>query len=97
MKRKYHIQMKTQLGIRNGFLEIEIENQTVNGYIHILNHLQSFQGTIDQYGQCTINGWLVTLLNHIPYTATGTISSQSLSLCLKCNQYEIPVNGFLEA
>lgn len=82
LKRKYHILMHTPIGDRAGTLEIQIDRDKVNGYLNVLKHAEPFEGWIDENGYCHIKGKLITLMNTIPYTATGQILPESLTLSL---------------
>lgn len=93
LRRKYHIQMQTPLGSRAGTLEVQIDEDKVRGYLNVLKNLNPFEGTIDENGYCSIRGTLVTLMSSIPYTATGQITPNSLSLSLKGGRNLIPITG----
>lgn len=93
LKRKYHIHMRTPLGDRAGTLEVQIEKGRVRGYLEVLKHLEPFEGSIDESGQCRISGTLVTLMRTIPYTATGRITAEALQLSLQGGRDRFPVTG----
>ncbi|MGM9521756.1 MAG: hypothetical protein ACI3VB_04680 [Oscillospiraceae bacterium] len=93
LRRKYIIQMRTPLGNRSGTLEVQIEKDTVKGYLDVLKHSEPFEGCIDEDGHCCISGKLITLMNIIPYTATGRITLDSLDLSLKGGRNIFSVTG----
>lgn len=92
-RRKYSILMHTPIGGRAGTLEIQIERNKVRGYLDVLKHSEPFEGNIDENGNCCISGRLITLMNVIPYTATGQIAQDSLDLFLKGGQNVFYVTG----
>lgn len=81
-RRKYQVQMETPLGRRAGMMEVEIENHVVTGYLDVLSHAEPIAGSIQEGGRCCLTGRLITLLNVIPYTATGQITMDSVELLL---------------
>ena len=92
-RRNYQIQMQAPLGSRSGTLEVQIEKNRIRGYLNVLKHLEPFEGNIDENGYCSISGMLVTLMNTIPYTATGQITPESLELSLKGGTNLFSVTG----
>lgn len=92
-KRSYHIQMHTPLGRRAGTLEVQIEKNKVRGYMNVLAHREPFEGSIDENGNCSFSGTLVTLMSTIPYTASGQITPELLELSLKGGQNLFPITG----
>ncbi len=80
--RSYNIQMDTQIGPRYGRITVTNESNKLNGTIEILEHIEPFEGIIDNEGKCEISGRIVTLTRTILYTARGTITPNALSLLL---------------
>ena len=76
----YDILLSTSLGKKQGELSTQIENGKIRGYLSLLGHTEPINGEIDENGNCTLAGKLVTLLNTIPFTASGTIRNNSLRL-----------------
>ncbi|MGN0203534.1 MAG: hypothetical protein ACI4BB_03250 [Coprococcus sp.] len=93
LKRKYQIVMQTPIGGRAGTLEIQIEQNTISGYMNLLKRSEPFEGSIDENGYCSIRGKLITLMNTIPYTATGQITMDSLDLSLQGGRNRFSVKG----
>ncbi len=95
LERKYRILMQTPIGDRAGTLEVQIEQNKIHGYLDMLNHSEPFVGSIDEEGCCCIRGRLITLMNTIPYTASGHITPDSLHLLLKGGRHLFPITGVL--
>ncbi|MGN1191391.1 MAG: hypothetical protein ACI4S0_01860 [Dorea sp.] len=93
LKRKYNILMETPIGDRPGTMEVQIEYGQVNGCLNVLEHSETFEGEIDEQGNCCISGKIITLLNTIPYTATGRIETDTLELALKGKKNIFNITG----
>lgn len=93
VRRTYRIQMQTPLGSRAGTMEVQIEEPRLWGNLNVLKHVEPFEGTIDASGACRIRGTLVTLMSSIPYTASGQLTPDSLSLFLEGGRNLFPVTG----
>ena len=92
-KNKYSICMKTPLGLRLGTMSIVTEQHKVSGYLDVLQRSEPFSGEIDGNGNLRISGKIVTLMQTIPYVATGKMSAHSLNLILRGEQGEFEING----
>lgn len=90
---KYNISMKTKLGQKNGTVELFIKNGSITGFLNILGKRNSFEGTITNDGNCTMNGNIVTLVQSIPYTATGYADNEKIDITLKCKKYNFHIYG----
>lgn len=83
LRNTYRVQMETPLGEKTGTLFAEKNGNTLNGWLDILRHRESFEGTIDEAGNCRISGVFITLIRRVPYVAAGQISAASISLKVK--------------
>lgn len=90
---KYNIRMETPLGLRLGTMSFVTEQYKVSGYLDVLQHSEPFSGEIDGNGNLKISGKIVTLVQTIPYVATGKMSVHSLYLILRGGQSEFEING----
>lgn len=90
---EYDICMKTSMGSRYGKMRVVMEQSKLIGLIDVLKQPEAFTGEIDENGNCTIYGKLVTLMQTIPYVATGKISADSIFLILQGGQSTFEING----
>ena len=79
----FDVILHTAIGKRIGSVSIEIIEDMIRGELRILNHTEHLTGTVDQNGNCSLNGFLHTLSREIPFIATGNISEDTLKLTLK--------------
>lgn len=90
---KYNIRMETPLGLRLGTMSFVTAQYKVSGYLDVLQRSEPFSGEIDRNGNLKISGRIVTLMQTIPYVATGKMSAHSLYLILRGEQGEFEING----
>lgn len=76
-------------------LEVQIERDRATGRLEILKHREPFDGSVDADGYCRITGRLVTLMQTIPYTATGRMMPDSLSLRLEGGRNIFRITGVI--
>lgn len=95
--RIYNIEMDTPIGLRYGTMTLCSTGNKVNGTLALLEHSEPFNGTVDENGNCTIYGRLVTLMRTIHYTANGKISEKGIELLLHGEQNNFKVRGTLSA
>lgn len=89
----YDIVMKTPVGLRYGTITLYMLGSQVYGTLDLLGHSESFSGTVDSEGNCTIYGCLVTLMRTISYTAVGKLSQKSIALLLKGERNIFEITG----
>lgn len=89
----YKIELQTPLGKRKGTLFTETDGQKLDGWLDILKHREPFEGNVNEDGTCKISGELVTLMNRMPYAATGQISGSVIHLNLKCGRNMFELTG----
>ena len=81
-ERLYAIEMQTPMGIKHGSIRVKTEEETMNGYLTMLNHSTPFSGSIDGEGYCRFTGSIVTLMRTICYEASGKMEDDSISLAI---------------
>ncbi|MGN1405722.1 MAG: hypothetical protein ACI4WM_05590 [Erysipelotrichaceae bacterium] len=91
--KKYEIMMHTPIGKRYGDIRINIDKEKIKGYITLLSHCEPVNGSIDENGKCILVGRIVTLMNVIPFTATGEIEEDRLFLSLKGRHNSFQIEG----
>ena len=79
----YDITLKTPLGRRYGTMCVKIAREQMSGSMTLLNHEEPFCGTVDEKGNCSIEGRLVSLLRGIPFRGQGRIDRDSVHLLLR--------------
>lgn len=92
---EYQIQMYTQLGVRKGTMQLQMNHGQINGTMTILKQTEPLQGTMDENGVCHLSGRLVTLLNTIPFTAEGRITDKELELTLTGGTNRFRITGIV--
>ena len=89
----YNVCMKTPIGIRVGTLCLASLTGVLTGNLNLLNRAVPVSGEADEHGNCRMSGSLITLMQTIPFTANGTISSHAVSLLLRSEQGEFELTG----
>lgn len=97
LRRKYCILMKTPMGDRKRTMDVQIEQNKATGHLDILKHAEPFDGSVDANGYCRITGKLVTLMQTIPYTATGRMLPDSLHLSLQGGRNTFHITGIISS
>lgn len=92
-KQSYHIVMKTPIGERYGTMTALWENELLDGVMEILGHTEAFHGTVDEDGNCRIEGQLISLKRIIPFMAMGQISTTMLQLSLRGDRNIFEITG----
>lgn len=93
MKKKYDIVMKTPIGARYGTMVLNCENNHLFGEINLLKASQPFDGFIDENGNCSFCGTLISLVRTIHYKAVGRISENAIELKLSGERNQFNVSG----
>jgi len=94
-KTTYNIALRTPIGVRKGTMDVQIHGETASGMMHILNRSEPFLGRIDESGECTLSGKLVTLMRTIPYRANGKITGDNIELSLTGGKETFRLTGEL--
>lgn len=92
----YNVTLTTPVGIRYGYLELNVEQDLISGWLDILNHKSQISGQILKNGTCKLTGTLISLMQNFNYTATGCFNTHSIELLLmgnKNNQYILTGNA----
>ena len=82
-KYNYNVVLDTELGKRNGTMQILINGKKVNGFLNLLKHTEPLYGNIIKDGSCRLHGKIVTAIKEAAYIATGHISAEELLLNFK--------------
>lgn len=89
----YAITMKTPLGDRRGQLSLDCEQGLCQGMMTLLGTRTSIHGTLDENGRCELKGMLCTLLRALPYTASGMLGQDRLTLMLQAGNHSYAIDG----
>ncbi|MGN0151125.1 MAG: hypothetical protein ACI39Q_01515 [Wujia sp.] len=92
-EQRYKVSMKTPLGDKKGTLTAVIAENTLTGYLDILGHKETFEGTIDLTGNCMFNGSFTTLIKNVPFVASGKITDLSVDLQVKGGRNVFELTG----
>ena len=91
----YDVFLNTPLGKKYGELSACIENGKLMGFLSLLGHTESIEGTVDEDGNCAIKGKFITLLNTIYFTADGMIKRGVLDLNIRSDSNTYEMKGTL--
>ncbi|MGN0753728.1 MAG: hypothetical protein ACI4ME_04645 [Aristaeellaceae bacterium] len=93
MTRRYKIVMHTPLGARYGTIALHADRSRLFGELELLKRSQPFDGTIDENGNCSFCGTLVSLVRTIRYRAIGQITDSAIELKLSGDRNEYHITG----
>ena len=89
----YSIVMKTPLGKKYGTLTASVSGTLLHGWLDVLEHRESFEGTIDDVGNCRITGTLITLLRTVSFVATGRLTASDVNLRMQDGRNIFELSG----
>ncbi|MGN0327059.1 MAG: hypothetical protein ACI4DW_12155 [Lachnospiraceae bacterium] len=92
-EQRYSVCMNTLLGKKHGILFARITEDIVNGWLDILGHREPFAGTIDEAGNCSITGTIITLMRTVYFSATGRLTETSVFLRIQGERHVFELNG----
>ena len=93
---RYNVVLDTELGKRNGTMQLSIDGTEVDGFLSLLNSTEPCHGNIGTDGHCNLHGKIVTLLREIVYEATGYICESELVLMLQSEKNTFLMKGIAE-
>ncbi|MGN1367949.1 MAG: hypothetical protein ACI4WX_03700 [Aristaeellaceae bacterium] len=93
MKKMYRIVMNTPLGERYGTIALTKDNHRLFGEMNLLKASQPFDGSIDENGNCSFCGTLLSLMRTIRYRAIGRITDNAIELKLSGERNEFDITG----
>ena len=64
-------------------LLIQQEGSCLTGWLEILRHKERIDGSVDENGNCQIKGIFITLLNTVPFVATGRMTDSCIHLFME--------------
>lgn len=79
----YNVELDTELGKKNGTMQLCVRGGRVNGFLSLLKHTEPLCGKIGADGSCELEGKVVTLMKEIAYIAKGRIRSDGLLLNMR--------------
>lgn len=82
-EKKYRVCLTVPLGRRDGSLTIRETDGRAEGRLDVMGEKNPFAGQLSGDGTLKIAGTLRTLVDIIPYTATGKIAGGEIRLTLK--------------
>ncbi len=83
LEMKYEVYMSTPLGRKPWMLLIQQEGSCLTGWLEILRHKERIDGSVDENGNCQIKGIFITLLNTVPFVATGRMTDSCIHLFME--------------
>lgn len=93
--RTYDILLHTPLGKKKGELKAKIENGKLKGSLSLLGHTEPIEGSVEEKGNCSLKGKIVSLMKSIDFTADGTIDYEGIRLALKGDAGYYEIMGYL--
>lgn len=93
MNYDYDIVVETELGERRGSLALREGAEGCFGTLHLLRSDNEVRGEISADGQVRLIGKIHTLLQNIPFTASGRLDAQQIALTLCCGRRELALRG----
>ena len=93
--KKYHytVVLDTELGKRNGSMQLSVDGTEIEGFLSLLNRTEPCYGNIENDGHCNLHGKIVTLIKEIVYEATGYIRDNEIILTLKSEKNTFHMKG----
>ena len=92
-KNYYNVVLDTELGKRNGTMQLSIDGTEVDGFLSLLNNTEPFHGSISTDGHCNLHGKIVTLIKEMVYEATGYIREGEIVLMLQSGKNTFLMKG----
>lgn len=89
----YEIDMKTPIGKRKGWIELEFTAREVNGKLFILDQENEVTGTITPDGKCELSGSFSSLMKKYSYQASGIANEDYIYLTLLTAEREFIILG----
>lgn len=89
----YSIVMQTPLGKKYGTLTASVSGNLLRGWLDVLEHRESFAGTIDDAGNCRIIGTLITLVRTVSFIATGKLTASAVHLQVQDERNVFELSG----
>lgn len=92
-KYNYNVVLDTELGKRNGTMQLSIEGTEIDGFLSLLNNTEPCHGNIGTDGHCNLHGKIVTLIKEMVYEATGYIREGEIVLTLQSGKSTFLMKG----
>lgn len=92
-KYNYNVVLDTELGKRNGTMQLSIDGTEIDGVLSLLNNTEPCYGNIGSDGYCNLYGKIVTLIKEMFYEATGYISGNEIVLTLQSGKNTFLMKG----
>lgn len=92
-KYHYNVVLDTELGKRNGTMQLSVDGTDIDGFLSLLNNTEPCHGKIQNDGRCNLHGKIVTLMKEIVYDATGYIRENEIDLTLKSEKTIFRMKG----
>lgn len=89
----YQVTLQTPLGNRYGTLIARRSGGRVSGLLYLLLGGEPFHGTVDSDGSCQIHGAFTTLMQTVPFVATGQLTSEAVHLRLHGTRRQYELTG----
>ncbi|MGM9664879.1 MAG: hypothetical protein ACI3XF_08590 [Eubacteriales bacterium] len=89
----YNVVLDTELGKRNGTMQLSIDGTKIDGFLSLLNSTEPCCGNIGTDGRCSLHGKIVTLIKEMVYEATGYIREGEVVLKLQSGKNTFLMKG----
>ena len=92
-KYNYNVVLDTELGKRNGTMQLSIDGTEIDGFLSLLNNTEPCHGKIGTDGHCSLHGKIVTLIKEMLFEATGYIRENEIVLTLQSGRNTFLLKG----
>lgn len=92
-KKMYQICLSVPLGTREGKLYLNETDGKAEGWLQVMNHQNPLSGTISEEGNAVFCGKIETLVDTVPYTATGSLCGKKIFLNLETKSGIYSISG----
>lgn len=91
MNGKYAIVLKSQMGLKRGFITLQVSGKTVEGILECLGNENHFKGKVISNNKIQVEGMLNTPLGETPFIVAGRIEDNMLTgtFNVKTEEYEL--------
>ncbi len=96
-ERIYDIILHAPLGERYGKMIITRTKNKISGVMELMNQKEPFSGTVDDDGNCSIEGKIVTLVKTIYYHGKGKIDLKKIHFDIQGKKDVYQLDGIISS
>jgi hypothetical protein len=91
MNGKYAIVLKSQMGLKRGFITLMVSDKIVEGILECLGNENHFKGKVINSNKMQVEGMLNTPLGEVPFMIAGRIEDNMMTATfnVKNEKYEL--------